>query len=191
MKLFVAMPFSEEFAPVYDAIREASGNLGIQPIRVDELHEPGPIITQIVKEIGNSDFVVAEVSSRNANVYYEVGLAHCVRKPTMLIASKDAIANLPFDIRHNRVVVYDSENLASLRDALCAHLSYFVKHFGQSPSVPDLGTYFAVLADNKRDSKLVIQDYVNEVAKEFQLTDPQLLETKALPPAEGLLDSGS
>ncbi len=107
MKLFVAMPFADEFKPVYEAIREVSRDLGMNPIRVDELCEPGPIIEQIVKEIGNSDFVVAEVSNRNANVYYEVGLAHCVRKPTMLIASKECVANLPFDIRHNRVVVYD------------------------------------------------------------------------------------
>src|SRR5712692_10985619 len=105
MRLFLAMPFADEFKPVYEAIRDVALDLGINPIRVDELYEPGPIIEQIVKEIGNCDFVVAEVSSRNANVYYEVGLAHCVRKPTMLIASKDCVANLPFDIRHNRVVV--------------------------------------------------------------------------------------
>ena len=140
-----------------------------------------------MKELGNSDFVVAEVSSRNANVYYEVGLAHCIRKPTMLIASKDGAANLPFDIRHNRVVVYDPADVKSLRNALRAHLSYFAAHFGPHATPPDPATYFAVLADNKRDPKTIIQDYINEVAAEFQLTDAKPFETKVLPGTEGML----
>ncbi len=105
----------------------------------------------------------------------------------MLIASKDCVANLPFDIRHNRVVVYDRGELGSLRDALRAHLSYFAAHFRQDAPPPDLGTYFAVLADNKRDPKLVIQEYVNTVAAEFQLTDAKLIEAKALQGSEGFL----
>jgi len=187
MKLFIAMPFAKEFEPIYDAIKIIAQKTGLDPVRVDELHDPGPIISQIYNEIGSADFVVAEVSTRNANVFYEVGLAHCVRKPTLLIAERGSLADLPFDIRHNRVVVYDKRDLGSLREALGAHLSYFVRHLGKESKPPEPQTFFSVLADNKKPAALVLEHYVAEVAKEFRLTDPKLVETKYLSATEGYL----
>jgi hypothetical protein len=49
--------------------------------------------------------LVAELTSRNANVFYELGLAHALKKPVVLISSNQE--DVPFDIRHVRVIYYD------------------------------------------------------------------------------------
>jgi len=49
--------------------------------------------------------VIAEITPRNPNVFYEVGYAHALGKPTILLARRGS--ELPFDIRSYRVVFYD------------------------------------------------------------------------------------
>jgi hypothetical protein len=49
--------------------------------------------------------LVAELTGRNPNVLYELGLAHALHKPVVLISSNEA--DVPFDVRHVRVIYYD------------------------------------------------------------------------------------
>ena len=49
--------------------------------------------------------LVAELTSRNPNVYYELGIAHALQKPVVLISSNEE--DVPFDVRHIRVIYYD------------------------------------------------------------------------------------
>ena len=67
---------------------------------------PGSIIDQIFESIAKSGLVVADLSGRNQNVMYEVGLATAMGKEMLLLAQ--AIDELPFDLRHRRVIVYRS-----------------------------------------------------------------------------------
>jgi hypothetical protein len=187
MKLFVAMPFANEYDSIYAAITEACRGTGVEPIRADELLQPGPIINQILGAIDDADFVLADVTSKNPNVLYEVGLAHCTRKPTLLLAAQEAVAELPFDIRHNRVVVYDRKDPSALSRAITAHVHYFAEFYGADARRPDPRTFFAVLSDNRQDPRHVVNDYIEVVAKEFQLVDPKLVEEKFLSASEGYL----
>ncbi len=106
MKAFIVMPFAPEFEQVYEAIRRACKMAGFESVRADEILEPGSIINQIFDQIAQADVVIAEVTSKNPNVYYEIALAHCRQVPTVLLAEQVALKELPFDIRHNRVLVY-------------------------------------------------------------------------------------
>ena len=52
--------------------------------------------------------LVAELTSRNPNVLYELGLAHALRKPVVLISSNED--DVPFDVHHIRVIYYDTND---------------------------------------------------------------------------------
>ncbi|MBM3319243.1 MAG: hypothetical protein FJY73_01005 [Candidatus Eisenbacteria bacterium] len=103
---FVMMPFGEWFDKYYQqiyvpAIRAA----GFEPVRADELFNTGTVVEQIWEQIGKSTVLLADLTGKNANVFYELGLAHAARKPVVFAAGQ--IDDIPFDLRHLRVIVYD------------------------------------------------------------------------------------
>jgi hypothetical protein len=106
--IFVAMPFKEEYRPVFEAVKESAGLLDIVVIQVGEQHFAGSIISQIVNSIEAADLLVAIVSEENGNVYYEIGLAHCQAKPVVLLTSD--VNTLKFDLRDHRAIVYDPKH---------------------------------------------------------------------------------
>lgn len=54
--------------------------------------------------------LLAELTNRNANVFYELGLAHALHKPVVLVCSKANEEDVPFDLRHVRVIYYDKDD---------------------------------------------------------------------------------
>ncbi len=59
----------------------------------------------IQREILNADLILCEMSDRNPNVFYELGLAHAIGAPAILVSKK--AEDIPFDLRHIRVITYD------------------------------------------------------------------------------------
>jgi len=105
-RAFVAMPFEEPFNTMYHEVIQPEGNrLGLDVVRVDELSGPGIIFEDIKREISESKVVIAEITAPNQNVFYELGYAHALNKPTILLARRGR--ELPFDIRSYRVIFYD------------------------------------------------------------------------------------
>jgi hypothetical protein len=103
---FVMMPFGDWFDRYYQeiyvpAIKEA----GFEPVRADELFTTGSVVEQIWEQIQKSSVLLADVSEKNANVFYELGLAHAACKPAVLAAGQ--LEDVPFDLRHLRVIIYD------------------------------------------------------------------------------------
>jgi hypothetical protein len=103
---FVMMPFGEWFDRYYQdiyapAIREA----GFEPVRADELFTTGSVVEQIWDQIEKAKLLLADLSGKNANVFYELGLAHAARKPVVFTSSNTE--DVPFDLRHLRVIIYD------------------------------------------------------------------------------------
>jgi hypothetical protein len=103
---FVMMPFGPWFDRYYQeiyapAIREA----GFEPVRADELFTTGSVVEQIWDQIEKAKLLLADLSGKNANVFYELGLAHAARKPVVFTSSNTE--DVPFDLRHLRVIVYD------------------------------------------------------------------------------------
>jgi nucleoside 2-deoxyribosyltransferase len=72
---------------------------------IDELAGPGIIFEDIKRPIAEAKIVVAEITAPNQNVFYELGYAHALNKPTILLAQRGK--ELPFDIRSYRVIFYD------------------------------------------------------------------------------------
>jgi hypothetical protein len=103
---FVAMQFGEPFDTLYrTVIRHEAKRLGFEVIRIDEINRPGIIFQDIQRKIEDAKVVIAEITAPNQNVYYEVGYAHALNKPTILLAQRGK--ELPFDIRSYRVIFYD------------------------------------------------------------------------------------
>ncbi len=103
---FVAMQFGEPYDTLYrTVIRHEAKRLGFEVIRIDEVNRPGIIFQDIQRKIEDAKVVIAEITAPNQNVYYEVGYAHALNKPTILLAQRGK--ELPFDIRSYRVIFYD------------------------------------------------------------------------------------
>ena len=105
-RVFVAMPFEEPYNTMYREVIQPEGvRLELDVIRVDQLTGPGIIFEDIKHEISESKVVIAEITAPNQNVFYELGYAHALNKPTILLARRGR--ELPFDIRSYRVIFYD------------------------------------------------------------------------------------
>jgi hypothetical protein len=103
---FVAMQFGEPYDSLYrSVIRPKAHALGFDVTRIDEVNRPGIIFQDIQKRIEDAKVVIAEITAPNQNVFYEVGYAHALNKPTILLAQRGK--DLPFDIRSYRVIFYD------------------------------------------------------------------------------------
>tara|TARA_R110000850_G_scaffold17029_4_gene52715 strand:+ start:10464 stop:11522 length:1059 start_codon:yes stop_codon:yes gene_type:complete len=123
-KIFVIMPFKDEFVDFYMlGVREVANEFGYVCERVDEIEFNGSIRQQIIMSLRTADIVVAELSEQNANVYYELGWADALEKPTIL-CTRD-INSAPFDIRDLNHIVYGS--VFELRDQLRQRIKSIVR----------------------------------------------------------------
>lgn len=102
--VFVLMPFGADLEPVFHVVREAADRSGLRSFRADSISAAGPIIDQIFESIARSGLIVADLTGRNQNVMYELGLANAMGKETLLL-SQD-IEHVPFDVRGQRVLTY-------------------------------------------------------------------------------------
>jgi hypothetical protein len=109
-RMFVMMPFREPFDTLYrDVILPIAKDAGFNVNRVDEVFTPGIILNDIQQQIEQAHAVVADISTHNPNVFYELGYAHALRKPAVLLARRPQTKDeeLPFDIRGYRAIFYD------------------------------------------------------------------------------------
>lgn len=86
--------------------------------RADKTAKPGEIISHIIENLIDSDIVIADLSGKNANVFYELGVRHAVNSNAVLIA--DNIDDIPFDLRGLRTIVYEyePESMLALKSSL-------------------------------------------------------------------------
>ena len=105
--VFALTPFGEPFDTIYrDHIRTSVERIsGLTCVRADDIYGNSPIIEDIWKYTNEARIVVAELTGRNGNVFYETGVAHTVGKDVILITQ--SMDDVPFDLRHLRCIVYD------------------------------------------------------------------------------------
>ncbi len=102
---FVLMPFNEQHKVLFDGVIKPSlGKLKIQCMKGDDIKTPGVILGQIWKYIQKAEFVIADISGQNPNVFYELALCDAIWKRVLIITQ--TIDEIPFDLRHLRVIEY-------------------------------------------------------------------------------------
>ena len=108
MNVFVIMPFDSEFEAVYrDLIKDPLENSGYRVSRADDPSENTVfyenIYDQIVLNLWDADYIIADLTGSNPNVTYELGIAHTLNKRTIQISQT---LDLMFDIKSQNVIPY-------------------------------------------------------------------------------------
>jgi hypothetical protein len=89
--------------------------LGYEVIRADKISEPGIITSQIIENIVEASLVIADLTGKNPNVFYELALRHAIRKPLVQIIKTGEV--IPFDVAATRIIKFDLHNPDSVATA--------------------------------------------------------------------------
>lgn len=106
--VFVIMSFNDQesesaYLEVVRPICEASG---MDVIRADEINSNQVIYDDILQGIRRADIVIADISGKNPNVMYELGIAHSIKQQSTIMLTHDEFTEAPFDIKHFRIISY-------------------------------------------------------------------------------------
>ena len=104
LKVFMIMPFEKEFFEVYEEIKRQLGTEYEFSHAGDEGNQHN-ILKDIIPPIFNADIVIADLTALNANVMYELGVAHTLNKRTIII-TQDDLGKLPFNLKQYRAKNY-------------------------------------------------------------------------------------
>jgi hypothetical protein len=108
-KAFVIMQFSSPFDDIHrEVIKIVCEEFNLEAVRADESYKPAIIISEIAQQIAEAKVIIAEITPANPNVYYEVGYAHALGKPTILLADRAKVSELPFDLSAWRTLFYEN-----------------------------------------------------------------------------------
>lgn len=192
---FVLMPFKEPFDMYYDSIiAPAIIKANLLPQRGDSLFRPTPIMGDIWKMIQGAKVMLAELTGKNANVFYELGLGHSIGKPIVLIS--ETMEDVPFDLRPLRVITYDKDKpnwgdilkskiIATLEEILSEPIEAVPPMFrkkvkSQAPEESEISS---------RVSMLELKLNRLEIDQGYQTRTMMGTPIKVLPPIQQLMDT--
>ena len=96
-------------------ISPAAVECGYNATRADQISEPGMITSQVIQHIVDDPLVIADLTERNPNVFYELAIRHAIRKPLVQLIKKGE--QIPFDVAGTRTVHVDHRDLDSVEEA--------------------------------------------------------------------------
>ncbi len=133
---FVLMPLADAMSAVYEhGIKPLVESMGLQCKRADELYTGQSILGDIWQSIQTAEIVIADLTGKNPNVMYELGLSHILWKKVILLSqNKD---DVPFDLRAWRVLWYDFTfaGAARLKDELKRAIESMLDEPNEEPSI--------------------------------------------------------
>lgn len=161
---FVLMPFREDLTAIYnDVVKDVVETLpSVSCVRVDEIFTPTSIVQDIWEQIMSADFLIAELTGRNPNVFYELGIAHALRKDVILQCQD--INDVPFDLRYRRIIVYsdNASGLKNLRTQLLKHLKFITSKY-KSNTIAEANTYMSESLYSFPEALRQLESELNEV----------------------------
>lgn len=112
-RIAVMMPFGAAFNSVWATLKAAAARGGWTCQRADDIWESSVLINDVVALIARAKVVICDLTGRNANVFYETGIAHTLGREVILITQ--SADDVPFDLTHHRYIKYLS-NVQGLTD---------------------------------------------------------------------------
>ena len=160
---FVISPFGEPFDTYFSKIlKPAIEKCGLFAARGDSLFRPSTIVDDIWQSIQAASVLVAELTGRNANVFYELGLAHAISKPVVLLSQ--SIDDVPFDLRGIRTLIYDKDQ-PDWGQSLRADLTRSIKEVLANPALAVPSTFKDVVeAERPTESEALVRIEALEAA---------------------------
>lgn len=185
-KAFVIMQVGSEGSPerrradeVYNYIvRPALEAFDVKPYRSDHDPSPGAVTPTMLRELLNARLVIADLTGRNPNVYYELGVSHSFTRPLICIA--ETADSLPFDAKDERVIqigLYPESGLPYAQ--------------GEKAKASLIESLRIVLADDYVAPSPLRDVAVNRSLDELAPTNPLAAELAALREAVGELSAKS
>ena len=127
------MPFSD-VDHIQETYREhivpAIESCGLKPYRADDIFGHREVIRDIWQAIGRARLLIADVTGRNPNVFYELGMAHAIGKDVILLTQRGE--DVPFDVTHLRYVKYEytPRGVVRLRETLTGTIQSLLQQQG-------------------------------------------------------------
>lgn len=115
---FLIMPFAAKFDEIHALLKDICISCRIECKRADDVFQQRPILENILNGICRSEIIIADLSGKNANVFYEIGIAHSLKDENSIILISRNIKDVPFDLRHLPCILYNTKNLTALKVAL-------------------------------------------------------------------------
>jgi len=106
--VFLVMSFKKEYIDLYDAYAAVCKEFGFKAVRTDQVTSLERITPRILDGIRHSAFVIADITEKSLNVFYEIGFADGLSRPVILTAKEGT--ELPFDIKDTPIVFWSTVN---------------------------------------------------------------------------------
>jgi hypothetical protein len=151
---------------------------GYDPIRADQISEPGLITSQIIQHVVDDALVIADLTGWNPNVFYELAVRHAVKKPTVQIIN--ATETMPFDVAATRTIQVDHHDLDSAARAR-EEIGRQIKAVERNPSEVDTPISVAVELQSLRQSDNPLEKSNAEIMSMLQELRVGLAEIKDTP----------
>ena len=130
---FVICPIGDEDTPIRKRSDQIFKHIidpvvreyGYKCLRADHIPSPGLITSQVIEYLINSDLVIADLSGRNPNVFYELAIRHAIQKPFIQLIERGD--NIPFDISGLRTISivtkeFDLDNIEHVKKEIIAQI---------------------------------------------------------------------
>ena len=182
---FVMMPFGQPYEEYYTQIYvPAIEKNNLLPRRADSLYRPSPILHDIWDFISRSTLIVADITGRNPNVMYELGLAHAIAKPAIIISNN--IEDVPFDLRSLRILLYDV-NKPNWGTELSNAIQNSIKEIIVSPIDAVLPTFIKIRPTKQEDVSDLKRDVI-EIKQYLYKINEEIEYSLTRPPTSNILD---
>lgn len=155
-KVFVIMPFTDDFFESYEMIKEHF-NEDFEFSHAGEEDNQQNILADIISPIYSADIVLADLTGLNPNVMYELGIAHSFNKKTIMI-TRDGLGSLPFDLNQYRAKDYST---------------HFKKFY-------DLITYLAKNLKGARDGSVIFNNPVGDFLDHSKIAPEELFKKEII-----------
>ena len=181
---FIIMPISDtdgydkgHFDRVYDyLIKPACEQAGFKPIRADKNQKANFIVIDILKQILNSDMAICDLSSRNSNVFFELGMRQAFNLKTVLI--KDTKTPRSFDIAGLRCVDYsESLRVDEVRQSIDAISKSLTETFDATDEVNSFVQLLAVEGPAKLPDRTKISSETNFILAEIHRLREEIISS--------------
>jgi len=129
LQALVLLPMDASYKRIAEVIEIALNQAGVTPILPRDImwQNPRGMLDAMTNAIQEADIIVADVSSSNPNIFFELGFALAFRKPTIVMLSTNAVGGIPSDIAGYMMVTYDPDDMSSLEKKIFRFIEYQVK----------------------------------------------------------------
>ena len=166
--VFVLMPFEKKFNDIYKfGIKQTCAELDAYCERVDEQIFSERILDRIYNQISKADLIIADMTGRNANVFYEVGYSHAINKNVILLTQESE--DIPFDLKHFPHIIYNGE-IDKLKESLSTRIQWYLNQENELEKTDyDFGLKFSINGERIEENSVIKLLESNNLTSRFEL----------------------